>query len=196
MAQPVSNALKAELIGAIPNLRAFAVSLCSNADRADDLVQETLVKAWDKIDTFEEGTNLKAWLFTILRNAYFSEIRKYRREVADSDGEYAASLASQPEQFGHLEMVDLLDALDELPADQREAVLLVGAEGFAYEEAAEICGCAVGTIKSRVNRARNRLAQLMHIEEERRNGSQETANKASDAEEKAADEPGPSSVRS
>lgn len=196
MAQPVSNALKAELIGAVPNLRAFAVSLCSNADRADDLVQETLVKAWDKIDTFEEGTNLKAWLFTILRNAYFSEIRKYRREVADSDGEYAATLSSQPEQFGHLEMVDLLDALDRLPPDQREAVLLVGAEGFAYEEAAEICGCAVGTIKSRVNRARNRLAQLMHIEDERRNNAHDAVNGAPEAEDHPTDKRSPSSVRS
>jgi RNA polymerase sigma-70 factor (ECF subfamily) len=165
----VSNSLKSELIGAVPNMRAFALSLCGNADRADDLVQETLVKAWDKIDTFEEGTNLKAWLFTILRNAYFSELRKFKREVPDPEGDYAASLATEPEQPGHLDMADLSAALDQLPEDQREAVLLVGAEGFTYEEAAAICGCAVGTIKSRVNRARNRLAQLLHREDERPN---------------------------
>jgi RNA polymerase sigma-70 factor (ECF subfamily) len=162
----VSNSLKSELIGAVPNMRAFALSLSGNADRADDLVQETLVKAWDKIDTFEEGTNLKAWLFTILRNAYFSELRKFKREVADPEGDYAANLATEPEQPSHLDMAYLSAALDQLPPDQCEAVLLVGAEGFTYEEAGAICGCAVGTIKSRVNRARNRLAQLLHRDEE------------------------------
>lgn len=159
-----SEAMKSALVAAIPNLRAFAISLSGNADRADDLVQEALVKAWDKIDTFQAGTNLKAWLFTILRNAYFSEFRKRRREVADGDGEYSAKLSVQPAQHGHLDLNDLVAALEQLSEDQREAILLVAAEGFSYEEAAEISGCAVGTVKSRVNRARARLAEIMHIE--------------------------------
>lgn len=158
-----SETLKNSLVAAIPNLRAFAISLTGNADRADDLVQEALVKAWDKIDTFQEGTNLKAWLFTILRNAYFSEFRKRRREVADSDGEYSSKLSVQPAQHGHLDLNDLVAALEQLSEDQREAIILVAAEGFSYEEAAEISGCAVGTVKSRVNRARARLAEIMHM---------------------------------
>lgn len=159
-----SEAIKNSLVAAIPNLRAFAISLTGNADRADDLVQEALVKAWDKIDTFQEGTNLKAWLFTILRNAYFSEFRKRRREVADGDGEYSSKLAVQPAQHGHLDLNDLSVALEQLSEDQREAILLVAAEGFSYEEAAEISGCAVGTVKSRVNRARARLAEIMQMD--------------------------------
>ena len=147
------------------NLRAFAVSLCGDRERADDLVQETLFKAWNHLDSFREGTNLKAWLFTILRNTYFSERRKRRREVEDSDGGYAASLATHPEQHGHMDMQDFRAALTKLPDDQREALILVGAAGFSYEEAAEISGCAVGTIKSRVNRARNRLGELLGMDE-------------------------------
>lgn len=164
MVGTTSESLKADLIKAIPNMRAFALSLSGNPDRADDLVQEALMKAWSKLDTFEEGTNLKAWLLTILRNYYYSEFRKRRREVADTDGKYASRLATHPEQYGHLEMTEMLAALDKLPDDQREALVLVSAEGFAYEEAAEICGCAVGTIKSRVNRARTRLAELLQVE--------------------------------
>ncbi|MBI1649240.1 RNA polymerase subunit sigma [Hyphomicrobium sulfonivorans] len=142
-------------------MRAFAISLCGNRDRADDLVQEALVKAWNHLDSFEEGTNLKAWLFTILRNAYFSELRKTKREIADSEGYHAAKLSAPPEQQGHLDLLDLNNALTKLPADQREALILVGAEGFSYEDAAAVAGCAVGTVKSRVNRARTRLNELM-----------------------------------
>ena len=153
--------LRDDLVAAIPNMRAFAISLCSNRDRADDLVQEALVKAWNHLESFEQGTNLKAWLFTILRNAYFSELRKTKREVADSDGQFAARQAVPPEQQGHLDLIDLNNALSKLPPDQREALILVGAEGFSYEDAASICACAVGTVKSRVNRARVKLADLM-----------------------------------
>ncbi|REF89370.1 RNA polymerase sigma-70 factor (ECF subfamily) [Methylovirgula ligni] len=161
--KPVSAQVKAELISVIPNLRAFAVSLCGNPDRADDLVQETLVKAWGNLDSFVEGTNLPAWLFTILRNFYYSEYRKRRREVPDPDGAMAIRLATAPAQNGHMDLCDLHDALQQLPNDQREALILIGVSGLAYEEAAEICGCAVGTMKSRVNRARNRLANLLSI---------------------------------
>jgi len=155
------NALRDDLVAAIPNMRAFAISLCGSRDRADDLVQEALVKAWNHLDSFEQGTNLKAWLFTILRNAYFSELRKTKREVADSEGQLAAKLSVPPEQQGHLDLLDLNRALAKLPPDQREALILVGAEGFSYEDAANISGCAVGTVKSRVNRARSRLNELM-----------------------------------
>ena len=159
----VSQQLRTDLIGAIPNLRAFAVSLCGNPDRADDLVQETLVKAWSNLLSFAEGTNLAAWLFTILRNIYYSEYRKRRREVADSDGAIAARLATAPAQSGHMDFLDFSGALQKLPADQREALILIGASGLSYEEAAGVCNCAVGTMKSRVNRARNRLVELLAI---------------------------------
>ena len=152
------------ILAAIPNLRAFAISLSGNVDRADDLVQETVLRALANIDSFQSGTNMPAWLFTILRNLFRSEYRKRRREVEDATGMYAESMKSQPEQASRLEFEELRAALAQLPDDQREAVLLVGASGFSYEEAAAICGCAVGTIKSRVNRARNRLAELMSIE--------------------------------
>jgi RNA polymerase sigma-70 factor (ECF subfamily) len=159
--------LRNSLIAQMSSLRAFAVSLCGDRDRADDLVQETLFKAWNHLDSFREGTNLKAWLFTILRNTYFSERRKRRREVEDADGSYAARLATPPEQHGHMDMQDFRAALVHLPDDQREALILVGAAGFSYEEAAEISGCAVGTIKSRVNRARNRLSSTLGLVEEK-----------------------------
>jgi RNA polymerase sigma-70 factor, ECF subfamily len=163
--------LRDDLVAAIPNMRAFAISLCGNRDRADDLVQEALVKAWNHLESFEQGTNLKAWLFTILRNAYFSELRKTKREVADSDGQFAARQAVAPEQQGHLDLIDLNNALSQLPPDQREALILVGAEGFSYEDAASICACAVGTVKSRVNRARVKLAEIMSYQRSESAGS-------------------------
>jgi RNA polymerase sigma-70 factor (ECF subfamily) len=156
-----SASLKAELLGAIPSLRAFAMSLSGNIDRADDLVQETHVKAWSNLGSFTEGTNMSAWLFTILRNIFYSEYRKRRREVADPEGQIAARLASAPSQNSHMDFLDFQNALQQLSPDQREALILVGASGRSYEEAADICGCAVGTMKSRVNRARNRLGQLL-----------------------------------
>lgn len=154
---------KESLLAAIPGLRAFAVSLTKNADRADDLVQETLVKAWDKQASFEPGTNLKAWLFTILRNEFYSQMRKRGREVQDSDGAITARLSIHPSQDGSMDLGDFRKALELLPGDQREAIILIGASGFSYEEAAEICDCAVGTIKSRVSRARTRLQELLGV---------------------------------
>ena len=151
------------LIAAIPGLRAFGLSLTARGDRADDLVQETLMKAWKHHESFEPGSNLKAWLYTILRNEFYSQLRKRRREVEDADGIYSSRVAVHGEQDGHLDMADLRVALAKLPADQREAIILVGASGFSYEEAAEICNTAVGTIKSRVNRARRKLAELLNI---------------------------------
>lgn len=148
----VSPSFKTDLLAAIPSLRAFAMSLAQNSDKADDLVQETLVKAWDKHESFQLGTNLKAWLFTILRNEFYSQMRKRGREVQDTDGAMTGRLAVHPAQQGQLDLEDFRTALEKLPEDQREAIILIGASGFSYEEAAEICQCAVGTIKSRVSR--------------------------------------------
>jgi RNA polymerase sigma-70 factor, ECF subfamily len=156
-----------DLLTTIPSLRAFARSLGASADRADDLVQETLIKAWANKHSFVRGTNLKTWLFTILRNTAYSDYRKRWREVEDADGSLAAGLVSQPNQIARLDMADFMASLDTVPRDQREALILVGASGFSYEEAAEICGCAVGTIKSRVNRARQRLAEALGAGESR-----------------------------
>lgn len=159
-----SNQFRDDLITAIPGLRAFGISLTSRSDRADDLVQETLMKAWKHHESFEAGTNIKAWLYTILRNEFYSQLRKRRREVEDADGHYSSRVAVHAEQHGYLDMADLKTALQQLPEDQREAIILVGASGFSYEEAADICNVAIGTIKSRVNRARNKLGELLHIE--------------------------------
>ena len=161
---PVTKKKKDELIALIPNLRAFAFSLCGHRERADDLVQETLLKAWSHLDSYQDGTNLRAWLFTILRNTFFSEMRKRRREVEDADGKKAESLSTAPAQQGHVDMHDLCKALGLLPPYQREAIVMIGAAGLSYEEAAKIAKCAVGTIKSRVNRARSRLAQILAVD--------------------------------
>jgi len=152
------------MLAAIPNLRAFAMSLSGNADRADDLVQETVMRAMANIGSFTPGTNMAAWLFTILRNLFRSQYRKRRREVEDPDGSYLASLKLPPEQFGRLEFKELIEALAKVPHVQREALLLVAASGFSYDEAAAICEVAVGTIKSRVFRARQLLAELLVID--------------------------------
>ncbi|HEX4298883.1 MAG TPA: RNA polymerase sigma factor [Devosia sp.] len=156
-------AFKRELLATLPSLRAFAVSLSGRHDKADDLVQDTMMKAWAKQDSFQMGTNIKAWLFTILRNEFYSQMRKRGREVQDSDGAFTERLSVHPTQYGILDMADFKKALDTLPSDQREAIILIGASGFSYEEAAEICNCAVGTMKSRVSRARTRLQDLLGI---------------------------------
>jgi RNA polymerase sigma-70 factor (ECF subfamily) len=158
-----SPSFKRELLATLPSLRAFAVSLSGRHDRADDLVQDTMMKAWAKQDSYQMGTNIKAWLFTILRNEFYSQMRKRGREVQDSDGIMTARLAVHPAQHGQLDLKDFRGALEQLPEDQREAIILIGASGFSYEEAAEICGCAVGTIKSRVSRARARLQEILKI---------------------------------
>ena len=152
------------ILAAVPRLRAFAISLTGSVDRADDLVQETLLRAWTHFDSFQTGTNLNAWLFTILRNLFRSDYRKRKREVEDGDGIYSQCLTSLPEQTGNIELAELRTALAKLPHGEREALILVGADGLSYEETAQICGCAVGTIKSRVNRARTRLAKMLLID--------------------------------
>lgn len=156
---------QADVIALIPALRAFAWSLSRNGSDADDLVQDALTKAWTHRDKFEEGSNLRAWLFTILRNTFYTNAVRRRREVADPDGAHAATLQAPPTQDWSVALRGMQAALQKLPDEHREALILVGAAGLTYEEAAEICGCALGTIKSRVNRARSRLLKLMEAEE-------------------------------
>ncbi|WP_050927952.1 RNA polymerase sigma factor [Aestuariivita boseongensis] len=156
---------KEEIVEHIGAMRAFAISLCRNSATADDVVQDALVKAWSNLDKFQQGTNMRAWLFTIVRNTYFSLHRKRKREVEDVDGVMAEKLSQKPEHDGKLVLRDFSQAFDQLTDDQREALVLVGAQGFSYEEAAETCGVALGTIKSRVNRARARLIELMDMDE-------------------------------
>lgn len=153
-----------ELVQHLPALRAFAISLTRNGSTADDMVQDTVVKAWTNIEKFEPGTNMRAWLFTILRNTFYSSRRKAKREVADVDGIYTENMAEKPAHDGHLQMTDFRTAFAKLPDEQRETLILVGASGFSYEEAATMCNVAVGTIKSRANRGRKRLAVLMHLD--------------------------------
>jgi RNA polymerase sigma-70 factor (ECF subfamily) len=146
------------------NLRAFAISLSGSASVADDLVQEALLRAWSNFDKFQPGTSMRAWLFTILRNIYFSNCRKGAREVQDSDGLYAQRVVVPGDQESHIELEDFRKALTLLPLEQREALVLVGASGLSYEEAASVCEVEIGTIKSRVSRARSRLADLLGLE--------------------------------
>jgi len=157
--------MRLALEGAIPSLRAFAIALCRDPHLADDLVQETLVKAWHSRALFQPDTNLKAWLFTILRNTFLSRYRRLKRERAYVRQSHDTALVQPAAQHAFMDLQDLLDALHKLPEDQRVALLLVGAEGFSYEQAATVTGCAIGTIKSRVNRARSNLAALLDLEE-------------------------------
>ena len=163
---PLSDELRSSLLHAIPHLRAFAISLTGKVDQADDLVQQALMRGLSNLDSFTPGTNLQAWLMTILRNEFYNSLRKRRREVEDPDGVMAGMLSTVPEQHGRLDLDDLRTALGKLSVEQREALLLIGAEGMSYEEAAAICGVKVGTIKSRMNRARIQLAELLGVADE------------------------------
>lgn len=155
------NSFRDALIAEVRNLRARATSLSGSASLADDLVQETLLKAWSNAHKFKLGGDLAPWLFTILRNIYYSNYRKRSREVQDSDGGYSMRLAVSGDQESHLDLQDFRKALARLPAEQREALTLVGASGLTYEEAAEICNVGIGTMKSRLSRARSKLAELL-----------------------------------
>jgi RNA polymerase sigma-70 factor, ECF subfamily len=156
-----SSSFRQLLIKEIPNLRAFATSLSGSVQQSDDLVQDTLLKAWGHADSFREGTNIRAWLFTILRNTYYSLYRRRGREVQDTDGLYSSKVAVSGGQDSAIDLADFRLALAKLPEEQREVLIMVGATGLSYEETAEICGVAVGTIKSRVNRARKKLAEML-----------------------------------
>ena len=176
-ADPVE--FKRELTGVVPHLRAFARGLCGRPDMADDLVQETLMKAWAAQERFEPGTSMRAWTFVILRNAYLTDMRRnrFRGEYDENLAERILTAPAGQEEPIHLS--DMHRALLTLPPERREALLLVGAGGFSYEEAANICGCAVGTIKSRVGRARAALnAMLADGDIPRRSIDDDTAHRA------------------
>lgn len=152
---------KDELTGLIPQMRAFARSLCRDAVAADDLAQDALLKAWNNRASYQPGTNMKAWTFMILRNQFYSDKRRsWRSSQLDPEvAERTLEAASNP--IASLELDEVRRALACLPDDQREALILIGAGGLSYEEVSEICGCAIGTIKSRVSRARDRLASII-----------------------------------
>jgi len=156
---------KADLLDLIPFLRAFARSLCGNQETADDLAQETLVKAWQARNMFAPGTNLKAWLFTILRNQFYSDRRRAWRQAPWDQDAAERIPGSSAEQSWAAELSDTARALSQLSDEQREALILVGPGGFSYEDAAAICHCAVGTVKSRVARARKSLLSLLEGDE-------------------------------
>ena len=155
------SSFKREMLAALPSLRAFAMSLIGRHDRADDLVQDTIMKAWAKQDHFEMGTNMKAWTFMILRNQFYSEKRRSWRQSQLDQEAAERTLVAVDDPEAPVALDELRQGLAMLPAEQREALILVGAGGFAYEEAAEICNCAVGTVKSRVSRARRALHAIL-----------------------------------
>ena len=149
------------LLAMVPSLQRFALSLTRNPAPADDLLQNTLLRAWRSRASFAPGTNLEAWLFTIMRNQFYTEHRKRGREVQDEDGAQAGRLVSLPEQGGHLDLSDVQAALDRLVPVMREALVLVTIENLSYDEAAVVMNCRIGTVKSRVWRARMQLAELL-----------------------------------
>ena len=164
------NAFKKELVALIPHLRAFARSLCGNATAADDLAQDAMIKAWDARESFEMGTNMKAWTFMILRNQFYSEKRRSWR-LSQLDQEAAErTLVAVDDPASPVALNELRQGLGMLAPEQREALILVGAGGFAYEEAAIICDCAVGTVKSRVSRARKALQAILQSGDYSRDG--------------------------
>ena len=152
---------KAELVGLIPQLRAFARSLCGNPTAADDLAQDAMIKAWSARNSFEMGTNMNAWAFMILRNQFYSDKRRGWRQTELDQETAERTLLAIDDPTSPLALDEVRLGLAMLPSEQREALILVGAGGFAYEEAAEICGCAVGTVKSRVSRARRALQAML-----------------------------------
>ena len=155
------DAFKTELTGLIPQMRAFARSLCRDAVAADDLAQDALLKAWNNRSSYQAGTNMKAWTFMILRNQFYSDKRRSWRSTQLDPEVAERTLVAVSNLIASLELDEVRRALAKLPEDQREALILIGAGGLSYEEVSEICGCAIGTIKSRVSRARDRLAALL-----------------------------------
>jgi RNA polymerase sigma-70 factor (ECF subfamily) len=160
-----SPSFGSQLVVQIPYLRAFAISLSGSYSVADDLVQDTLMKAWSHSGSFQQGTNLRAWLVTILRNTYFSQFRKRAREIQDTDGFYSEQILVKGEQESKLQMNDVQRALDKLAPEHREILLMIGVAELSYEEAAQILDVAVGTVKSRLNRARAKLAEHLGLKD-------------------------------
>jgi len=163
-ANKADEAFRQELLSTLPHLRAFARGLSGRPDYADDLAQEAAIKAWTARERYTPGTNMRAWTFAILRNHYLSELRRNRRQTDLDEGVAEKLLVMDADQEGGLHLSDMETALLQLAPERREAVMLVGAGGFTYEEAAEIADCAVGTMKSRVARARAELSRLLNTE--------------------------------
>ena len=155
------QAFRRELVGLIPHLRAFARTLAGEPASADDLAQDAMMKAWDARASFQMGTNMKAWTFMILRNQFYSEKRRSWRQTQLDQEAAERTLVAVDDPEAPVALDELRLGLGRLPSEQREALVLVGAGGFAYEEAAAICGCAVGTVKSRVSRARRALQAIL-----------------------------------
>jgi len=165
------EAFRQELVALIPHLRAFARTLCGDATAADDLAQDAMLKAWDARASYQMGTNMKAWTFMILRNQFYSEKRRSWRQSQLDQEAAERTLMAVDDPEAPVALDELRMALRTLPDEQREALILVGAGGFAYEEAADICGCAVGTVKSRVSRARRALHAALEAGDYDRDGS-------------------------
>ncbi|WP_395674088.1 sigma-70 family RNA polymerase sigma factor [Phenylobacterium sp.] len=165
------NAFKKELVQLIPHLRAFARTLCGDPAAADDLAQDAMMKAWDARASFQMGTNMKAWTFMILRNQFYSEKRRSWRQSQLDQEAAERTLVAVDDPEAPVALDELRQGLAMLPPEQREALILVGAGGFAYEEAAEICNCAVGTVKSRVSRARRALHAILDEGNYQRDGA-------------------------
>lgn len=153
--------IKDDIVALLPDLRAFARFMCREREAADDLVQNTVLAALDKQSQFTAGTNLKAWMFTIMRNRFYSDLRTQRRRPVSVDTDSVAPLAAVDNPEAAIAMKELSSALWRLSAQAREALILVGASGFSYEEASRLCDCTVGTLKVRVSRARKQLAKQL-----------------------------------
>ncbi|WP_296674610.1 sigma-70 family RNA polymerase sigma factor [Novosphingobium sp.] len=164
-AAPVADAFRSDLLALLPHMRAFARGLCGRPEQADDLVQETVMRAWTARDSFTPGTSMKAWTFTIMRNHFLNDLRKNRRQTQLDPEVAETTLIARATQEEGVHINDLQRALDKLPDERREALLLVGAGGFSYEEAANICGVPIGTMKSRVARGRSQLYAILEPEE-------------------------------
>ncbi|GJD95843.1 ECF RNA polymerase sigma factor EcfG [Methylobacterium iners] len=159
--EALTSEMRSGLVKHLPSLRAYALSLTRDAPAADDLVQTTLLKAWQSRNKYTLGTTLIAWLFTIMRNSFYSEYRRKGVEVEDADGVYQSKLSIAPAQGHGLDVADMWRALDKLPSEQRDALVLVAVENLSYDEAAAVMECKVGTIKSRVSRARLKLSEVL-----------------------------------
>jgi RNA polymerase sigma-70 factor (ECF subfamily) len=165
------NIFRKELVALIPHLRAFARTLTGDPTAADDLAQDAMMKAWDARQSFQLGTNMKAWTFMILRNQFYSEKRRSWRQSQLDQEAAERTLIAVDDPEAPVALDELRQGLAMLPPEQREALILVGAGGFAYEEAADICGCAVGTVKSRVSRARKALQSILEDGSYHRDGA-------------------------
>ena len=160
---PSAQVIEADLVALLPRARRFAFFLAGSSGRAEDVLQDTMVRAWENAHRFQAGTNLKAWVFTILRNAYYSDLRKNRRPVHLIDDVNALDPTVPPNQEASLEFGEFQRIFRRLSNTQRQALFLVGANGLSYEESARMCGCPVGTMKSRVSRGRSELRRALAI---------------------------------